>query len=81
MPVTLGENYFPQNILQTFTTNYKKSCICSTCGASRRLALTSFKVQEKPAVAEVKVGVISILVHQFKQFRIQDLHKDKDVEG
>lgn len=27
------------------------------------------------------MGVISILVHQFKQFGIQDLHKEKVVKG
>lgn len=30
--------------------------------------ITSFKVQQEPAIAEVKVSVISILVHQFKKF-------------
>ncbi len=37
--------------------------------------LTSFEVQEKPAVAEVEMGVISILMHELKQLWVKDLKK------
>lgn len=36
---------------------------------------TSLEVQKEPAVAEVEVGVVSVLVHELKQLRIQDLYK------
>lgn len=35
--------------------------------------LTSFKVKKEPTVTEVEVSVVSILLHQLKQFRVQDL--------
>lgn len=34
---------------------------------------TSFKVEQKPPVAEVEVGVVPVLLHQLKQLRIQNL--------
>lgn len=34
---------------------------------------TSLEIQQEPAVAEVEVSVIAILLHQFKQLRVQDL--------
>lgn len=34
---------------------------------------TSLEVQQEPAVTEVEVSVISVLLHQFKQLRVQDL--------
>lgn len=34
---------------------------------------TSLEVQKEPAVTEVEVSVISVLLHQFKQLRVQDL--------
>lgn len=33
-------------------------------------AHTSLEVQEKPSVAEVEMGVITILVHQLKELRV-----------
>ncbi len=36
-------------------------------------ALTSLKVQQEPAVAEVEVCVITVLLHQLKQLRVQNL--------
>lgn len=36
-------------------------------------AHTSLEVQEKPSVAEVEMGVITILVHQLKELRVQNL--------
>lgn len=35
--------------------------------------ITSFKVEQKPAIAEVKVSVVSVLLHQLKQLRVQNL--------
>lgn len=35
--------------------------------------ITSLEVQKKPAIAEVEVGIVSILLHQLKQLRVQDL--------
>lgn len=35
--------------------------------------LTSFEIQEEPAIAEIEVGVVSILVHVLKQLRVQNL--------
>lgn len=87
MPMTSGEipwNYFPQDppgILITIQGWEKKAAFAPDAELKEDSALTSFEVQEKPAVAEVKVGVISILVHQLKQFRIQDLHKEKVAKG
>lgn len=37
------------------------------------VSLTSFEVQQKPPVAEVEVGVVSVLLHQLKQLRVQNL--------
>ena len=37
------------------------------------IVFTSLEVQQEPAVAEVEMCVVSILVHQFKQLRVQDL--------
>lgn len=81
VPITSGEsprNYFPQKSTWNFNQDLE---IKKAAAFNADSPLTSFEVQEKPAVAEVKVGVISILVHQFKQFRIQDLHKEKAVKG
>lgn len=36
-------------------------------------AHTSLEVQEKPSVAEVEVSVITVLVHQLKELRVQNL--------
>lgn len=38
---------------------------------------TSFEVEKKPAVTEVEVGVVSILLHKFKQLGVQDLFVEK----
>lgn len=35
--------------------------------------ITSFKVEQKPAIAEVEVSVVSVLLHQLKQLRVQNL--------
>lgn len=35
--------------------------------------LTSLKVQEEPPVTEVKVGVVSVLLHKLKEFRVKNL--------
>lgn len=35
--------------------------------------ITSFEVKQKPAIAEVEVSVVSILLHQLKQLRVQNL--------
>lgn len=32
--------------------------------------LTSLKVQQEPAIAEVEVSVVSVLLHQLKQLRV-----------
>lgn len=37
------------------------------------LAHTSLEVQEKPSVAEVEMSVITILVHQLEELRVQNL--------
>lgn len=34
---------------------------------------TSFEVQQEPAIAEVEVSVVSVLLHQLKQLRVQNL--------
>lgn len=34
---------------------------------------TSFEVKQKPTIAEVEVSVVSILLHQLKQLRVQNL--------
>lgn len=34
---------------------------------------TSFKVQQEPAIAEVEVSVVSILLHQLEELRVQNL--------
>lgn len=34
---------------------------------------TSFKVQQEPAIAEVEVSVVSVLLHQLKELRVQNL--------
>ena len=39
------------------------------------IAEFSFEVKQKPAIAKVKVGVVTIRMHQFKQFRIEDLNQ------
>lgn len=36
-------------------------------------SITSFEVKQKPAITEVEVSVVSVLLHQFKQLRVQDL--------
>lgn len=36
-------------------------------------SVTSFEVQQKPAVAEVEMGVVSVLLHQLKELRVQNL--------
>lgn len=36
-------------------------------------AHTSLEVQEEPSVAEVEVSVITVLVHQLEELRVQDL--------
>lgn len=41
------------------------------------VSFTSLEVQQKPAVAEVEVSVVSVLLHQFKQLRVQDLFIEK----
>lgn len=38
---------------------------------------TSLEIQQEPAVAEVEVSVITILLHQFKQLRVQYLTSDE----
>ena len=38
---------------------------------------TSFKVQQEPPVTEVEVSVVSVLLHQLKQLRIQDLNRNR----
>lgn len=35
--------------------------------------ITSFEVEQKPAIAEVEVSVVSVLLHQLKQLRVQNL--------
>ena len=35
---------------------------------------TSLEVEKEPAVAEVEVSVVSVLMHVLKQFRVEDLH-------
>lgn len=37
---------------------------------------TSFEVEKKPTITEVEVSVVSVLLHQFKQLRIQNLLKE-----
>jgi len=32
--------------------------------------LTSFKVEQKPSVAEIEVGVVAVLSHVIKQLRV-----------
>lgn len=39
---------------------------------------TSLEVQQEPAVAEVEVGVVSVLLHQFKQLRVQNLTSEPE---
>lgn len=34
---------------------------------------TSFEIQQEPAVAKVEVGVITVLMHQLEELRVQDL--------
>lgn len=48
---------------------------CSTTGrfVTHSGPSTSFKVEQEPPVAEVEVGVVSVLLHQLKQLRIQNL--------
>lgn len=41
-------------------------------------SVTSFKVQEEPAIAEVEVGVVTVLVHQLKELGVQDLQRWRD---
>ncbi len=41
--------------------------------------LTSFEIQKEPSIAEIEVCVISILVHVFKQLRIQNLNTFKNI--
>ena len=43
--------------------------------------LTSFEIQEKPSITEVKVGVVSILMHQFKHLGVQDLIQKKKTKA
>lgn len=38
-----------------------------TSALSSNPPLTSLKIQQEPAVTEIEVGVVSILMHQFKQ--------------
>ena len=38
-----------------------------------KMLLTPFKVKEEPAVTEVEVGVVSVLMHMLKEFCVQDL--------
>lgn len=45
------------------------------------MASTSFEVQQEPTVAEVEVGVVSVLLHQLKQLRIQNLSGWKQTEA
>ena len=46
------------------------------------LDLTSLEVEQKPAVAEVEVGVVSVLVHVLEEFWVQDLsHKHNHVQS
>lgn len=37
--------------------------------------ITSFKIQQEPAITEVEVGVVTVLMHQLKQLRVQDLRR------
>jgi hypothetical protein len=39
---------------------------------------TSLEVKQKPSVAKVEVRVVSILMHVFKELRIQDLLPEKN---
>lgn len=36
---------------------------------------TSFKVQEKPAITEIEMGVVPILMHQVINLAIKDLNE------
>lgn len=40
---------------------------------------TSLKIQKEPAVAEVEMGVVPVLVHQLKQLRVQNLFGRKSL--
>ena len=42
-------------------------------GGTNPTRCTSLEVQKEPAVAEVEVGVVSVLVHELKQLRVKDL--------
>ena len=46
-----------------------------------RGSLTSLEVQQEPAVAEVEVGVVPVLVHQLKELRVQDLEVQRTIEA
>ena len=36
---------------------------------------TSLEIQEEPAVAEVKMGIVAVRLHQLEQLGVQDLNK------
>lgn len=38
-------------------------------------SITSFKIQQEPAIAEVEVGVVTVLMHQLKELGVQDLQR------
>jgi len=43
--------------------------------------LTPLEVQQEPAVAEVEVSVVSVLLHELEQLRVQDLRSGENVNG
>lgn len=47
--------------------------LIGTSSFALRRHFTSLEVEEEPAVAEVEVGVVSVLVHQLEKLRVQDL--------
>lgn len=51
----------------------KRSESSTSLIGTNSFTFTSLEVEEEPAVAEVEVGVVSVLVHQLKQLRVQDL--------
>lgn len=40
--------------------------------------LTSLEVQQEPAVTEVEMSVVSVLLHQFEQLRVQNLTSEPE---
>ena len=46
---------------------------------SRLLGLTSLEVQQEPAIAEVEVGVVAVLVHQLEDLRVQNLMRRNQI--